>query len=125
MWHPSVSTGVTDDGPRFTGAWDAEEVATYFSAATLPLRLSYRLGDDVAFDVSDNDGPYRGVRGAGRVTTEADAEKALLRTLLARYLGRTGGSLGERLLSPDRREVRLRIAPRQIHSWDYGDWMSE
>jgi nitroimidazol reductase NimA-like FMN-containing flavoprotein (pyridoxamine 5'-phosphate oxidase superfamily) len=87
--------------------------------------VRYLEGDDgVAFEVSTNDPPYRGVRGNGTATVLPDGE-ALLRDLLERYLGGTGSPLARRLLDPSREEVQIRVDPRRIHSWDYSDRMRE
>lgn len=84
-----------------------------------------REHDDVAFEVSTNRPPYRGVRGRGRATIEPDEGKALLRRLLERYLGGTDSALAATLLDADREEVRIRIAPTRLHSWDYSDRMRD
>ena len=81
--------------------------------------------DEVAFEVSTNDPPYRGVRGRGRATIEPDEEKTLLGRLLERYLGGTDSALAERLLDPARDEVRIRIDPVRVHSWDYSGRMGD
>jgi nitroimidazol reductase NimA-like FMN-containing flavoprotein (pyridoxamine 5'-phosphate oxidase superfamily) len=85
------------------------------------------LADDehVAFEISTNDPPYKGVRGNGAATVEADPEKALLRELLARYLGGTDSDLADRLLSPEREEVTIRIDPNRLYTWDFSDRMPE
>ncbi|MDS0283533.1 pyridoxamine 5'-phosphate oxidase family protein [Haloarcula onubensis] len=86
--------------------------------------VSYLEHDDtVSFEVSTNDPPYRGVRGNGTATVAPDEEKTVLRALLERYLGGTDGDLAQRLLAPSREEVRIRIAPDRLHSWDYSDRM--
>lgn len=77
----------------------------------------------VAFEVSTNEVPYRGVRGRGEAELALDADKELLETLLERYLGGTDSPLARRLLSPDREEVRLTIDPDRIYSWDYSSRM--
>jgi nitroimidazol reductase NimA-like FMN-containing flavoprotein (pyridoxamine 5'-phosphate oxidase superfamily) len=77
----------------------------------------------VSFEVSTNEPPYRGVRGNGTATVTPDEDKTVLRALLARYLGGTDSDLAERLLSPSRREVTVRISPDRLHSWDYSDRM--
>lgn len=79
----------------------------------------------VAFEVSTNDLPYRGVRGNGTVHVAADPEKALLTDLLERYMGGTDSPLAEQLLAADREEVRLTIEPDILTTWDYSDRMSE
>ena len=88
--------------------------------------VDYLADDDhVAFEISTNDPPYKGVRGNGAATVEADPEKALLRELLARYLGGTDSDLADRLLSPERDEVRIRIDPNRLYTWDFSDRMPE
>jgi nitroimidazol reductase NimA-like FMN-containing flavoprotein (pyridoxamine 5'-phosphate oxidase superfamily) len=82
-----------------------------------------RASDEVAFEVSTNDPPYRGVRGRGHATLDEDEDKALLRSLLTRYLGGTDSALAQRLLDPSRDEVRIRIDPVRLHSWDYSGRM--
>lgn len=79
------------------------------------------LRDDpaVAFDVSTNRPPYQGVRGGGTATRSPDTDKAVLRSLVERYLGDTDPDLAESLLDEDRTEVRIRIEPRRGYSWDY------
>jgi nitroimidazol reductase NimA-like FMN-containing flavoprotein (pyridoxamine 5'-phosphate oxidase superfamily) len=84
-----------------------------------------RHDDEVAFEVSTNDPPYRGVRGRGRATVDADEDKRLLRRLLTRDLGGTDSALAERLLAPERDEVRLGIDPVRVYSWDYSDRMRD
>jgi hypothetical protein len=81
--------------------------------------------DGVAFEVSTNDPPYRGVRGAGTATVEPDTEKSLLQLLLERYLGGTDNSLADRLLDAGRDEVRIRIDPSRIYTWDFTERMED
>ncbi len=78
-----------------------------------------RLG----FDVSTNEPPSRGVRGAGDATAEPDPDEALLREVLVRYLGGTESSLADRLLAADRSEVRIKIEPSRLVTWDSSDRM--
>lgn len=78
-----------------------------------------RRDPSVAFDVSTNDPPYRGVRGSGTATVHPDEGKAVLRALLERYLEGTESALAERLLAPERDEVAIRIEPARISSWDF------
>ena len=83
-----------------------------------------RNDSEVAFDVSTNEIPYRGVRGNGTTSLSADRDKAVLRSLVERYLGGTDSTLARWLLEDDRDEVRIRIRPRTIYSWDYSDRMA-
>ena len=84
-----------------------------------------RADPGVAFEVSDNEAPYRGVRGAGTVTLSSDEDKRLLRELMERYLGGTDHELGRRLLRPEREEVHVRIDPSRVYTWDFGDRMAD
>ncbi|WP_424015447.1 pyridoxamine 5'-phosphate oxidase family protein [Halorubrum xinjiangense] len=79
--------------------------------------------DEVSFDVSTNDPPYKGIRGRGRATVVPDEEKRLLRSLLTKYLGGTDNATAERLLRPERDEVEIRIEPERLHAWDYTERM--
>lgn len=79
--------------------------------------------DDVAFEISTNDPPYRGVRGRGVATVEPDDEKEVLSRLIHRYLGDDETPLTKRLLSPERDEVTIRIRPSKLHTWDYANRM--
>jgi len=78
----------------------------------------------VAFEVSTNDPPYRGVRGSGTASLDPDEDKALLRSLLERYLGGTDTPIAERLLAPEREEIRISIDLERVYTWDFSDRMT-
>lgn len=80
--------------------------------------------DHVAFEVSTNEPPYRGVRGNGTATVDPDPQKDVLRALLERYLGTTESDFGRWLLRDDRREVTLTIEPAVVSGWDSTDRMA-
>jgi len=79
----------------------------------------------VSFEVSDNEPPYRGVRGAGTATIEPDDDKALLRELIERYLGGTDNTLADRLLVEGREEVHISIDPTKLYTWDFTERMGD
>ena len=79
----------------------------------------------VAFEVSTNDPPYRGVRGNGMATITPDPEKAVLTDLLERYLGTTSSPLARSLLRPERAEVTISIEPLRLSEWDFSERMRE
>lgn len=79
----------------------------------------------VAFEVSDNDPPYRGVRGSGTASVDPDEDKRLLRDLIERYLGGTDGGLAEALLGEGREEVRVRVDPDRLYTWDFTERMDD
>jgi len=82
-----------------------------------------RNDSEVAFDISTNRPPYRGIRGNGTATLSPDRDKAVLRALIERYLDGTDSPLAEWLLDDARDEIRIRIQPRVIYSWDYTERM--
>jgi nitroimidazol reductase NimA-like FMN-containing flavoprotein (pyridoxamine 5'-phosphate oxidase superfamily) len=79
----------------------------------------------VAFEVSTNHPPYKGVRGRGTASVADDPEKELLRELLDRYLGTTDSSTGRRLLTENRDEVSIAIDPQHVFGWDFTDQMQD
>lgn len=82
-----------------------------------------REDDRVALEVSTNDPPYRGVRGSGVAEISPDEDRALLRSLMERYLGGTDNELGDRLLAGGREEVHLTIRSERLYSWDFAGRM--
>lgn len=101
----------------------ADGVFECATAATADVVRFLDHDPSVSFEISTNDPPYRGVRGNGTARVEPDEEKAVLRSLLERYLGGTDSPLAERLLAPDRREVTITVAPDRLHTWDYSNRM--
>ncbi|QLG49339.1 pyridoxamine 5'-phosphate oxidase family protein [Natrinema halophilum] len=93
------------------------------TGANATLVRFLRQDPEVAFDISTNDVPYRGIRGNGTVTMTTDSDKAVLRALIERYLDGTSSPLARWLLGDDREEVRIEIEPRTIYSWDYSSRM--
>ncbi|WP_435361618.1 pyridoxamine 5'-phosphate oxidase family protein [Haloarchaeobius sp. DFWS5] len=96
------------------------ECATWANAHIVRFLQS---DSEVAFDVSTNHPPYRGVRGNGTATVSPDKNKEILRALIERYLGDTDSALAEWLLGDAREEVRVRVHPNEMYSWDYTDRM--
>ncbi|WP_254863474.1 pyridoxamine 5'-phosphate oxidase family protein [Halovivax gelatinilyticus] len=84
-----------------------------------------RRESSVAFDISTNRIPYRGIRGNGTATISDDGGTETLRDLVDRYLGGSDSALADTLLSADREEVRIRIEPDVIYSWDFSDRMRD
>lgn len=87
--------------------------------------VEYLAHDDrIAFEISTNEPPYKGVRGNGTATITPDDDKQLLSSLLERYLGGTDSPLAKRLLSPAREEVQIRIDPATLYTWDFTERMT-
>jgi len=111
LWMLSLWYGYRDGTFQCATAADADVVAYL------------ETDPGVSFEVSTNEPPYRGVRGNGTARIAPDEDKAVLRALLARYLGGTETPLAERLLRREREEVTITIEPDRLHSWDYSDRM--
>lgn len=98
------------------------ECATWANADVVRF---LRNDSEVAFDISTNRPPYRGVRGSGTAAMSPDEDKATLRALIERYLGGTDSALAEWLLNDARDETRIRIQPEEMYSWDYAERMGD
>jgi nitroimidazol reductase NimA-like FMN-containing flavoprotein (pyridoxamine 5'-phosphate oxidase superfamily) len=108
------------DDPWIVSLWFSWDGAVNCATSADADLVDFLAHDDhVSFEVSTNDPPYKGVRGRGRATVSPDGEKKLLRALLERYLGGVDNPTGDRLLRPERDEVKIRIEPERLHTWDY------
>ena len=85
------------------------------------------IGQDpaCAMDISTNEIPYRGVRGAGTVCCLPDAGAETLDRLIQRYLGSDANRLARWLKSRQDEEVALKITPNWLTSWDFSSRMSD
>mgnify|MGYP000044190935 CR=1 FL=1 len=124
-----VACRTPGDGLWMLSLWyDFDPDAGQFVCATAADAdvVGYLRDDDgVAFEVSTNDPPYRGVRGRGSATVGPDDDKSTLRGLLDRYLGGTDSALARQLLDPERDEVVIRIDPARVYSWDFTERMDD
>lgn len=122
-----IATRRADGTPWPVTVWYRYRDGTFESATHANATLVTLLKNDpqVGFDVSTNDVPYSGIRGAGTATVSHDGGREVLRDLANRYLGGTDSSLARRLLDADREEVLIRIDPEEIFSWDYADRMAD
>lgn len=122
-----VACRTPDDEPWLLSLWYLYRDGALWCATGADADVVRYLRHDggVAFEASTNNPPYRGVRGNGTASIDSDPEKQLLRELLERYLGGTDSTLARRLLSPDREEVRIRIDPARLYTWDFTDRMAD
>lgn len=120
-----IATHRPDGSLWMVALWYRFRDGAFECATSADANIVDFLEDDgsLAFDVSTNQIPYRGVRGAGRASIESEGGMELLRDLLERYLGGTDSDLAEWLLRPERDEVRIRIEPDDVYSWDYSERM--
>lgn len=79
----------------------------------------------IAFEISTNDYPYRGVRGKGTVELTQDDADIILRKLIDRYLGKSNQKLSNWLMSRVENEYILKITPITINSWDFSNRMEK
>jgi nitroimidazol reductase NimA-like FMN-containing flavoprotein (pyridoxamine 5'-phosphate oxidase superfamily) len=124
-----ISTHTPAGGLWMLSLWygyDPDDAQIHLATARSARVVEYLEHDpDLAFEVSTNDVPYRGVRGQGTASLEPDAEKALLRTLIDRYLGDTDNDLANWLLRDDREEVHVTVDVEKAYAWDYSDRMHD
>jgi hypothetical protein len=101
--------------------------ATLHLATSASARVVQYLDHDpgVAFEVSTNDVPYSGVRGQGTASLEPDDDKAVLKSLVDRYLGGRDNDLARWLLRDERDETHVTIDVSKAFAWDYGDRMRD
>jgi hypothetical protein len=78
-----------------------------------------------AIDISTNDVPYRGVRGAGSVAAVPERGPELIEQLVRRYLGGVDSRLARWLLGRRDEEIALRIQPEWLTSWDFSARMAD
>lgn len=107
--------------------WFAHDDGTIHCATSADAAVvEYLTHDDrVAFEVSTNEPPYRGVRGRGTATVAPDEGKAVLRGLIEAYLGDVDSEFAASLLSDDREEAHVRISPTKLYSWDFTERMRD
>ena len=112
------------DTPWIVSLWFSWDGAINCATSADADLVDFLAHDDhVSFEVSTNESPYKGVRGRGRAAVSVDEDKTLLRSLLERYLGGVDNEVGDRLLRPGREEVRVRVEPERLHTWDYSERM--
>ena len=79
----------------------------------------------IAFDISTNEIPYKGVRGRARATCSFAASRQPLEVLLQKYLNDTNNELSQWLLSRTDEEVVIELEIAWLTSWDFSARMSD
>jgi nitroimidazol reductase NimA-like FMN-containing flavoprotein (pyridoxamine 5'-phosphate oxidase superfamily) len=117
---------VGEDGfPRVVSVWfgyDGQYLRCVSHRSSQLVGLLER-SDRVGFELAPNEPPYHGVRGQGIARLDSDADGAVLRQMLERYLGGTASKLARWLLSRAEDEVLITIEPLRLFSWDYRERM--
>ncbi len=101
----------------FEGAlWSASHQTAY-------VVKQLKNNPNVAFEISTNDYPYKGVRGkATAELIKADGE-LVLTELIERYLANSNTQLADWLLSRAADEYAIKLSPTVINSWDFSHRM--
>lgn len=122
-----LATRTPDGGLWMLSLWYRYREGRLECATGADAKIVRYLRDDpeLTFEISTNQIPYRGVRGTGTASLAPDEDKAVLRSLIERYLGDTDGSLAQALLSPDREEIHIQIDVDRAYTWDFSDRMAD
>ena len=75
------------------------------------------------FEISDNNIPYKGVRGKGVVSLDKNKGPHVLQQLIERYLGNTNQALATWLNSRSADEYAIGIEIENINAWDFSSRM--
>ncbi len=111
----------TSSGPLIVPLWFEYLDGRLLSCSPADSLLvgSLRRQAEVAFDVSTNDLPYRGVRGRGHARCEIASDDVRLASLLRRYLAGTDSDLARWLLDRPGPEALVEIEISWLTSWDF------
>ena len=117
----------TSKGPLIVPVWFEYAEGRLWSCSPEDSLLvrSLRAHPAIAFDVSTNDLPYRGVRGRGTAACERAEDNRELERLLRRYLGGVNNNLAIWLLGRTDDEALIGIDIDWITSWDFSERMSD
>ena len=114
-------------GPLIVPLWFEYLEGRLLSCSPVDSLLVSSLGkqSEVAFDISTNDLPYRGVRGRGQVSCEVATDDARLSDLLRKYLAGTDNQLASWLLNREGPEALIEIEISWLTSWDFSGRMGD
>lgn len=120
-----LASSTHDGWPFVFSIWYEYRDGALWCATQASARVVRALHRDgrCGFEIAPCDPPYCGVRGRGRATIIASEGEAVLRRLVARYLGSESSNLARWLLARIGSEVAIRIEPVHIASWDYVERM--
>jgi len=114
-------------GPLIVPVWYQYDAGRFWSCspARSALVKGLRSNPAIAFDVSTNDVPYKGVRGRGQATCTTATSSEPLQILLQRYLGDTKNELSQWLLARQVDEAVIEIRIEWLTSWDFSARMGD
>jgi nitroimidazol reductase NimA-like FMN-containing flavoprotein (pyridoxamine 5'-phosphate oxidase superfamily) len=116
-----------DNDPQICSLWYRFDDEAMWAAAHKNSFLVKQLKHQpqVAFEVSTNDYPYKGVRGKATVELSMGNAGDVLATLISKYLGRSNSQLSSWLMSRCNDEYAIKITPTFVSSWDFSDRMEK
>ncbi len=112
-------------GPIVQSLWfDFHEGALWCATQASSL-LVKRLtaNNEIGFEVSGDDAPYRGVRGTGVASIHPELAGEVLHRLIKKYQGDAETDLSQWLLSRLDREVAVKITALTLATWDFSGRM--
>lgn len=117
---------VSRNGPLIVPVWHEYRAGSFWSCSPSDSLLVSALHDEpgVAFDVSTNDLPYRGVRGRGIAHCAEAPDGQLLAGLIEKYLADTNNALAHWLLNRDGSESLIEVRIDWLTSWDFSERMA-
>jgi hypothetical protein len=113
---------VTSSGwPIVASLWYVYQDGKLYCATRKSAKILRHIesGQKCAFEVSNNEPPYRGVRGRGIVTLRQGRGADMLRLLLSRYLRSVDSPFAKRLLANSQDEIVIELEPERTYSWDF------
>ena len=119
---------VTNSGwPFIVSLWYVYQDQKLYCATHKSAKIlnHLRSGQKCAFEIGNNEPPYRGIRGRGTMTLLQGRGEQVLKTLLSRYLKNVDSPLAKRLLARSQDEIVIEIRLERTYSWDYTKRMRE
>ena len=114
-------------GPIVQSLWfDFDEGALWCATQASSL-LVKRLtaNNEIGFEVSGDDAPYRGVRGTGVASIHPELAGEVLHRLIKKYQGDVETDLSRWLLSRLDKEVAVKITALTLATWDFSGRMGD
>jgi nitroimidazol reductase NimA-like FMN-containing flavoprotein (pyridoxamine 5'-phosphate oxidase superfamily) len=113
--------------PSICSLWFIYEDGFIWSASHKSSYLVNQLKTNkkIAFEISTNDYPYKGVRGKALAALSKPDAKNVLNKLISKYLDNSNVKLATWLQSRIEDEYAIKIAPSIINSWDFSGRMKK
>ena len=112
-------------GPIVQSLWFDYDQDALWCATQASSLLVKRLtaNNEIGFEVSGDDAPYRGVRGTGVASIHPELAGEVLHRLIKKYQGDAETDLSQWLLSRLDKEVAIKITAMTLATWDFSGRM--